>query len=965
MLYTCSMASLTARDFVLRWSRLQGKLNEVSTAQSHFKDICDLVGHPHPYDGMIDEQQYRFEKSADKPSGNKGRADVFLHDKFVWEYKAHHGDLGKAYQQAQMYAIALGNPPLIITSTTQEIHIYACFTGYPTEKTVLKLEALNTDEGLATLQAVFGSSEQIIERFRPTRTKELITHATAKVFVDVVDQLKAFDTDETPPEQYAQFMGRLIFCLFAEDMGLLPNNLFKRVVSDEYPDETIFPLALQSLFMTMRDGGLYGNSKIPFFNGDLFNNDFVPPFSSNMIRSLLRATRQSWRDVEPSIFGTLFERVINPAKRSQLGAHYTNQDDILLVVEPVLMRPLRREWDEVRRKAERLIDRGENDNAHTVLLQFSAKIADTTVLDPACGSGNFLYVALRQLLDLQQEVSAAASRLQLPDIPITVSPRQLHGIEINPFARELSQITIWIGYIQWRNAHNYNLLTEPILQSLNQIQYKDAIVGRDKDGNLSDPPWPETKVIMGNPPFLGDKKLQSELTETYTRDLYRLFKDKIPAQSDLVCYWFERARAQLEAGRVERVGLIATQSIRGGANRTVIDRIKQTGDLFLGISDRNWFQEDVNVHISIIGFDDGSETRRTLDGHVVPQIYADLTADVDITSALPLSENEDLAFQGITKRGVFDIPSSLATQFIDADPKNGDVLFPFYNSRSITTHWDKTYIIDFNGRSEEKAAEYALPFAHVLKHNKTIPEKEGKIVREDWWQHWRSRPAMRTAIKDLPRFIVTPRVSAHRVFVWKAPPVIPSDATIVFARSDNYFFGVLHSIVHELWSTRKGTQLREMESGRRYTPLTTFRTFPLPWRPGTEPDERDEDVFEIADAARRLVKFRQAWLHPNLDDPEQQIAPSALKKRTLTHLYNGLRVYRDGRASNTIMTPPFKKAWRKAVKCDLTIPQAERLHDIHTDLDHAVLRAYGWPTDATNEQILERLLALNLERAAA
>jgi len=243
------------------------------------------------------------------------------------------------------------------------------------------------------------------------------------------------------------------------------------------------------------------------------------------------------------------------------------------------------------------------------------------VLDAACGSGNFLYVALRLLLDLEWEVITLARDLGDSLAFPVVSPAQLHGIEVNTYAYELAQTTIWIGYIQWWRDHGFGLPAEPILKPLDAIRQMDAILAGDRsqETGVREPEWPAVDVIIGNPPFLGDKKMRAEMGDEYVDQLRTLYAGRIPGQSDLVCYWFEKARAQIAAGKAKRAGLLATNSIRGGANRAVLERIKQTGDIFWAMSDRDWLLEGVAVNVSMVGFDAGIEKLRALDGKVSSQ----------------------------------------------------------------------------------------------------------------------------------------------------------------------------------------------------------------------------------------------------------------------------------------------------------------------------------------------------------
>ncbi|GAF91140.1 unnamed protein product, partial [marine sediment metagenome] len=260
---------------------------------------------------------------------------------------------------------------------------------------------------------------------------------------------------------------------------------------------------------------------------------------------------------------------------------------------------------------------------------FADEIAYTKVLDPACGSGNFLYVALRELLDLEKDVIRFATDLGLPMFFPTVKPEQLYGIEINEYAHELAQATIWIGYIQWLRENGFGQPSEPILKALDNIHEMDAILAFDEDGNPVEPEWPEADVAIGNPPFLGYFRLRAELGDEYVVPLFALYKNRVSGAGDLCCYWFEIARALIENGKLKRAGLLATQGIRGGASRKVLDRIRESGEIFWAQSDREWVLEGAAVHVSMIGFDNATECSRELDGLAVAAINSDLSSSAD------------------------------------------------------------------------------------------------------------------------------------------------------------------------------------------------------------------------------------------------------------------------------------------------------------------------------------------------
>ena len=575
------------------------------------------------------------------------------------------------------------------------------------------------------------------------------------------------------------------------------------------------------------------------------------------------------------------------------------------------------------------------------VLGWMEELSHIRILDPACGSGNFLYIALWLLLDLWKEARIFAADHHLPTfLPCKVGPSQLYGIETNVYAHELASVVVWIGYLQWRKDNAMGEEEEPILRVLDNIQHRDAIMELDAkgnpkldvEGNPREPEWPSADFIVSNPPFLGGKLLRRNLGDAYVDSLLKLYNERVPAEADLVTYWFEKARRMVERKQVSAAGLVATQGIRGGANREVLKRIADSGSIFMAWSDRNWINEGAAVHISIVGFDSGGETTRTLDGAAAEAIHPDLTSGVNTTTAQPLPENANLCFMGTTKVGAFDLDPDTARKMLAAplNPNgrpNSEVVRPWVNARDITHRPRGMYIIDFGvDMPEEEAALYEMPFEYLREQvwAKRL-ENNRESYRVKWWIHGEPRTDYRSAIARLNRYIITTRVSKHRLFVWLGTETVPDSATFAFARSDDYFFGVLHSRIHELWARAQGTQLREVESGFRYTPTSTFETFPFPWPPGKEPQDSPQ-VKAIAEAARELVRQRDNWLNP------PDAAPEALAKLTLTNLYNK------------------RPTW---------------LENAHRKLDEAVFAAYGWPAALTDAELLERLLDLNRERAAS
>ncbi|MGO9208294.1 MAG: class I SAM-dependent DNA methyltransferase, partial [Candidatus Limnocylindrales bacterium] len=633
--------------------------------------------------------------------------------------------------------------------------------------------------------------------------------------------------------------------------------------------------------------------------------------------------------VEPAIFGTLFERGLDPDKRSQLGAHYTDRASIERLVDAAVMVPLRRDVAETRTTVEDLLGAGKPpdpaalEEARRQARALLERLRAVTVLDPACGSGNFLYLALRMLKDLEQEViDWAAERLGLAREETGIGPRSLRGIEVNPYAAELVRLVIWIGEIQWLRDHGHPMPHNPVLPPLDVIENRDAILDLSDPSHAAEPDWPDASFIVGNPPFLGGKLMRSYLGDAYVESLFEIYDGRVRAEADLVTYWFEKAREMIAAGRVRRAGLLATQGIRGGASRRVLDRICESGSIFMARSDDPWVLDGAVVHVSFIAFDDGSEQERTLDGKPVAAINANLTADVDLTRARRLRENLGIAFMGDTKGGPFDVSGATARDWLRSPNPDGrdnrDVVRPWVNGLDITRRRRDMWIVDFGtSMVREEAALYEAPFEYVRREVEPRRAASRSTIGE-WWLHERPRVDMRAALTGLARFLATARVAKHRLFVWVAEGTLVDSATIAIARDDDYTFGVLQSRVHTTWAGRMGTQL---ESRPRYTPTTCFETFPFP-RPS------HEQRAAIASAGANLDRLRQGWLNPA--DRPYDLTDRELARRTLTNLYNQ------------------RPTW---------------LVDAHTHLDTAVLDAYCWPHDIPDEELLGALLDLNLERA--
>jgi type II restriction/modification system DNA methylase subunit YeeA len=766
------------------------------------------------------------------------------------------------------------------------------------------------------------------------------------------------------PQAVAHFVIRLAFCLFASDVELLPHDLLARMLAAARKNPDRFEGYARRLFAAMAErGGEVDFTPVQWFNGGLFDSDATLPLEAAEIEALERANALDWSEIDPSIMGTLFERGLDPSKRSQLGAHYTDRDKIMRIVGPVVSQPLAAEWEQTKGQITSLLERASTaknlgtrtkirNDASAAFHGFLDRLRAIRVLDPACGSGNFLYLSLLALKDLEHRAMVEAEALGFQREFPQIGPEAVLGIEVNPYAAELARVSAWIGHIQWARRHGYPPPSDPVLRTLATIACHDALLA--SDGTEAE--WPAAECVVGNPPFLGDKMMRAGFGDAYVDRLRGTYTGRVPGGADLVCYWFEKARAHIASGAAKRVGLVATNSIRGGSNRRALDRVETTSGqiIFEAWSDEEWINDGAAVRVSLICFGIPPNSERHLNGHSVQAIHADLTgAGLDLTRARRLQENDGVASVGPQKNGPFDIPGATARAWLLApiNPNgrsNSDVVRPWVNGLDVVRRPRDMWIIDFGPEMlREEAALFEAPFAHV--EDQVLPTRR-TLNREAyvryWWRHAEPRPALRRMIAGLMRFIATPRVSKHRVFVWLPACVTPDHQLVVVARDDDTAFGVLHSRFHEAWALRLGTSL---EDRPRYTPTTTFETFPFP--NGLTPDRpaasyaNDPRAQTIATAARRLHELRERWLNPpdlihrkpdvtpDLPDrllPRDDDAAKELAKRTLTALYN------------------VRPRW---------------LTDAHAALDAAVAAAYGWPADISNDDALARLLALNLERA--
>ena len=808
------MPLMTPQEFVAKWKpgTPSHGLSERAGAQPHFIDLCRVLGVPEPGE----PERYCFERGVTKTGSAAARtdgfADVWLKGHFAWEYKRPGRSLAEALKQLMMYALPLESPPLLVVSDRVLLEVHTHFTGTPSERHVFDLAQLTDPAMQQRLRTLWTAPES----WRPRLSNREITEQAAKTFAATAERLRAAGV---PAAAVSHFLTQCVFCFFAEDVGLLPERLFERLMHARVPAaQTAAQLA--TLLVTMRDGGLFGVASVPWFNGGLFADVNVPPLAEADIAALRTASGLDWSAIDPSIFGTLFERGLDPAKRAQLGAHYTDPATIARLVEPVVTRPLLAEWAVAREGVAAALAKSKKhgdkawQQAQAGFVGFLERLKHYRVLDPACGSGNFLYLALKALKDVEHQVNLEAEALGLERQIDGTGPHNVLGIELNEYAAELARVTVWIGELQWRVQRGYAFKMDPVLEPLDHIECRDAVLA----GDGQPAHWPSADAVVGNPPFVGDKKMRAELGDAYTEALRAAYKGRVPGGADLVCYWFEQARRVMAEGRLKRAGLVSTNSIRGGKNREVLDAIVKQTRIFEAWSDEAWVNDGAAVRVSLVAFGDAPEIR--LDGERVAMISADLSEAASagalrLTESTPLTENEGVSFSGIQKTGPFEVEGGLARQWLKqpnphARP-NSDVVRPWFNGLDVTRRQRDMWIVDFGAdREREDAALYEAPFEHVTVHVKPmrVGKREARTNECYWLFQW-SRPVMRKAIAKLTRYIATPEVAKHRVFVVLPTSVIADKNLVVFARADDTTFGILHSRLHELWSLRLGTSLED------------------------------------------------------------------------------------------------------------------------------------------------------------
>lgn len=724
-----------------------------------------------------------------------------------------------------------------------------------------------------------------------------VTREAVDLVTDVYRRLrerKAADLDVL-----RDFVLQSVWAMFAEDLAMLPSHLFTRVLDGLLADPARSSVEdLGNLFGYLNDPndrptqGVYAGT--PYANGSLFARPARVHLDREELELLRRACESSWRRVEPAIFGALLQGALGKERQWALGAHYTAEADILKIVLPTIVEPWRERVATCRTVAD--VQAAQNE-----LMRY-------VVLDPACGSGNFLYVAYRELRRIEAELRRRARDTRREDglreqealalyFPLT----NIRGIEIDPFAVQLARVTLWMGH---KLAVDELGLEERVLPlvDLSGIRRGDAL-------KLE---WPRADAIIGNPPYHGDRRLRGELGDEYVEWLKREFGVGV---KDYCVYWFRKAHDNLEPGG--RAGLVGTNSISQNRARSAsLQYIVETGGVITSaVSSQDW-PGDAAVDVAIVNWvkDPDIQPNALLDGLPVDDVSAALRPGyLDISSATILAANAGCCFYGPVPAGAgFVLDRHRAERFLAEDVRYHDVVRPYLVGDDIANdvaQRPSRYIIDFGLRSYEEAVEYpaALEVARLL----VKPERERGYQEPSraWWRFARPLPGMRAALDGLSRYIAGTAQGKRVHFVWGDAWTCPSNLVTVFAFDDDASIGVLTSSVHLSWAVAQGSTL---EDRIRYTPRTSFGTFP--WPEGSTADIARESVALLARRSEICL--------------ERQIG--------LTKLYNEVDdgAYRD-------------------------------LRELHVALDEAVAAAYGWPASVAHDPQESNRRLLELNRAIA
>lgn len=1021
---------MTPQEFIDKWDGKDG--SERANYQLFLNDLCELLEVDKPQPSMADdwENAYVFERYIEANDGTSAGTsrfiDTYRRGHFICESKSFNERkknetedrrLIKARNQAESYARNLPTSEprplfLVVINVGRFIALYAQFRQddrsymlFPDRSSYkFSIRDLAREEIRDRLRKVWQEPAAL----NPDLISAEVTRAVATPLGRLARELEEAGH---PPQNVAGFLTRCLFSMFAEDVGLLPAGVFTQLLARQMETPELLDANLEELWRVMDKGGvsIALQTKVAHFNGKLFKKPEALPLTRPQIEILLGAARQDWRHVEPAIFGTLIERALDPEERHALGAHFTPRAYVERLVLPTVIEPLRERWENVRNAAVSLEDGNDHKGAVALVREFYGTLCQARVLDPACGSGNFLYIALEYMKRLEGEVLEQLGALGVTETldtqGLTVDPHQFIGLELNPRAAAVAELVLWIGYLQWHfRTRGKASPPSPVLKDFKNILTGDAVLRWDametvRDGagqpvtrwdgktlkrhpvtgqdvpdesarvdqmrylNPQTVDWPEAAFVVGNPPFIGNKRMRDLLGDGYVEALRAAHAD-VPDSADLVMYWWDQAARLLAAGKIQRFGFITTNSLTQVFNRRVLEAHQGKLSLAFAIPDHPWVDsaDGAAVRVAMTVAVPGEEPGRLLtvttetpaaEGEVNVtllerrgHIHADLKIGANVAAAQPLKANAGLSNRGVIPHGEGFLVTPEQGAFLDG----GALLKPYRNGKDLTDRSRGLMAIDTFGL-DEAGLRAGYPASWQWLHDRVKPARDQnprKSRREKWWLFAENQPRMRVSVEALTRFIVTGYVAKHRTFQFAEESLLPDDGLVAIALDDRFALGVLSSQVHIVWALAAGGRLG-VGNDPRYNNTRCFQSFPFP---EATPEQRDRigKLAEEIDAHRKKVLAAHAEL-------------------TLTGLYNVVEALRAGR----VLTAKEKTTH--------TLGLVSLLKTLHDQLDAAVLAAYGWQDlvgpasagqpdaqgglkPAPQEIILERLVALNRQRQA-
>lgn len=1043
--------------FIAKWQGITGGAERANYAQ-FINDFCQALGLPEPgvaEGGKLGEYQFEGPVQGGGAGGSTGAIDLYKKGHFILEAKqskltaaqqqqpelfdaaetapatpsgARYDRLMRdALAQAKRYAVNLPAdhpwPPfLIVCDVGRAFELYFDWSGngrgygyFPDQQSYrFDLHALASDQPVKgvdktpaeILAAIWTNPASVDPRAKSAEVSRAIARRLADVskWLEETQKLRttdALDRDRSLAiEETALFLMRVIFCMFAEDVGLLPKRSFTEFLGMTLEREAAFEPELRGLWDVMGrpDGERYASAvgaEVRYFNGGLFESAKTYALSQADRGELYEAAKADWTKVEPAIFGTLLEQALTATERAKLGAHYTPRAYVERLVQATIMDVLEAEWEAIIHPESPNPARAEpvegsscssvtpeamsdastsaartDQQTLALAIAFHARLAALRILDPACGTGNFLYVAMENLMRLESDVVETIRQLGGQAEP-KVGPHQFLGLELNARAAVIAELVLWIGWLRWRMKNDPDAAPDPVLRRENNINFGthggyDAVLRRTATGqpdveNPMQPDWPEADFIVGNPPFIGKGvTMRKALGDEYVQALYRAHK-WIPTSVDFVMYWWDRAGGILAGvdSRLVRFGFVTTNLISGSLNRKVIlERMRSEKPLSLvfSVADHPWTKASKDaaaVRIAMSVAEAGSEKLgRYL--HIVREddldtdspiieveetigiIHGNLRLGTDLTRIAKLVSNRGLSSNGMMLAGSGFRVSKSEAEFLKSKDGANAPIRPYVGGSELMQDAKGRYVIDFFGLDERTARQnFPASYSVVLEKVKLSREGNGKAYRaEKWWEFGENNPLMRESLKDITRYIATTESTKHRVFQFLESTITPDHMIIGVSLDESYFLGCLSSKFHVAWTMAISSPLgvATKKQGHRYNKSQIFDPFPFP---DATPDQRDT----IAELAEELDATRKAAL-------------AEVPGLSMTEIYN-LREKLRARAPMNLAEQDRARAARAGI-----------VNRLHEQIDEAVAAAYGWPADLPPSEIVARLVALNAERAA-